>query len=161
MMILDAQNQNTEAEKAPKGIWDESLDTSLVLYLDFKSKGSDIFNTVRDQLEDLREKGYLTFWTPETGLAASFKDIIVNTTYRNIFFDVDVGSNKLSGDNVSFDTTNSYSVSTPMSEAIGRVVSERLGFEDQILGCSWEGGPEEEKRGMEKFADLSVSVSAM
>ncbi|CZR60237.1 uncharacterized protein PAC_10133 [Phialocephala subalpina] len=129
--ILEAQNQNTAVGEAPKGIWDESPETSLVLYLDFKSKGTNVFNTVRDQLEDLRQKGYLTFWTPETGLvqrpltvvgtgATDFKDVVANATYRDIFFDIDARSNKLAGDSVQFDTTNSYSVSTPMGAAIGK-----------------------------------------
>ena len=97
---------NTYARRNPKtdfsdtkghGVFDEDPNQTLVLLIDFKTNGHDLFPRVRQQLEPLRDKGYLSFWDGDKFNARAvtavgtgntpFDLIVANTTYRDIFFD--------------------------------------------------------------------------
>jgi hypothetical protein len=68
-----------------------------VLLIDFKTNGHDLFPRVRQELEPLRAKGYLSFWDGDkfnsravTAVGTGntpFDLIVANTTHRDIFFD--------------------------------------------------------------------------
>lgn len=79
------------------GVFDTSPTQTLVLLVDFKNNGQDIFPVVSQQLTSLREKGYLTYFNGKSTIegaitvvatgSAPFDLITANTTYRDIFFD--------------------------------------------------------------------------
>lgn len=101
--MLDHKNENTtsiagvDANSATLGVFDTAPAQTLVLLVDFKNNGSQIFPYVSSQIAALREKGYLTYWDgaqtiegPITVVAtgnAPFDMVVANTTYRDIFFD--------------------------------------------------------------------------
>ncbi|KAK4546392.1 hypothetical protein LTR36_002069 [Oleoguttula mirabilis] len=96
--LLDSMNPSTEfTEATGHGVFDVDPDQTLVLLVDFKTNGRDTFLAVSQQLESLREKGYLSFWDGSkvnsravtvvgTG-KTPFHMVVSNTTYRDIFFD--------------------------------------------------------------------------
>lgn len=95
-------NQETEFADATtnttrRGIFEEDPNQSLILLVDFKTSGIDTFLVVHEQLEALRDKGYLTYWDGEqlrngpvtvvgTG-NTPFNLIMAETQHRDIFFD--------------------------------------------------------------------------
>ena len=102
--MLDHKNQNTtflstsDLESADKlGVFDTAPQQTLVLLVDFKNNGAQIFPYVSSQISALREKGYLTYYDgsktvegPITVVAtgnAPFDMAVANSTYRDIFFD--------------------------------------------------------------------------
>ncbi|KAF2466073.1 uncharacterized protein BDR25DRAFT_328199 [Lindgomyces ingoldianus] len=99
--ILVQQNTVNEfsapSSTTKNGVFDEDPTQTLVLLVDFKNSGEDIYPVVVEQLSALREKGFLTysdgttiFQGPITVVAtgnAPFDLITSNTTYRDIFFD--------------------------------------------------------------------------
>ena len=96
--LLDRMNPTTEFGKTSgHGVFDTDPDQTLVLLIDFKTDGHELFPRVRQQLEPLRKKGYLSFWDRSqfnsravtvvgTG-NTPFDLVIANGTYRDIFFD--------------------------------------------------------------------------
>ncbi|KAK3110871.1 Altered inheritance of mitochondria protein 6 [Teratosphaeriaceae sp. CCFEE 6253] len=100
--LLEKMNPNTDFVNATgHGVFDVDPNQTLVLLVDFKTEGREIFDVVSRQLEPLREKGYLSFWDGEsvqsravtvvaTGKAPA--DLIVNDdAYRDIFYDAPLG----------------------------------------------------------------------
>ncbi|CBX96700.1 hypothetical protein LEMA_P109650.1 [Plenodomus lingam JN3] len=99
--LLDHQNQNPttpSTSSTPKnGLFPKRPSETVVLLVDFKNNGHNIFPVVSAHLSALREKHYLTYYNgtatipgPITIVAtgnAPFDLIIANTTYRDIFFD--------------------------------------------------------------------------
>ncbi|KAH9877972.1 hypothetical protein J1614_003189 [Plenodomus biglobosus] len=100
--LLDHQNPASSLETITKsstknGIFPTIPSETVVLLVDFKNDGHDIFPVVSSHLSALREKGYLTYYNgssttpgPITVVAtgnAPFDLIVANTTYRDIFFD--------------------------------------------------------------------------
>ena len=96
--LLDKLNPTTEfGDTKDHGIFDENPDQTLVLLIDFKTNGPALFPRVREQLEPLRKKGYLSYWDGEkfhsravtvVGTGNTPFDLVVeNKTYRDIFFD--------------------------------------------------------------------------
>lgn len=96
--LLDSMNPSTGfAETTGHGVFDVDSAQALVLLVDFKTDGHLTFPVVSQQLESLREKGYLSFWDGNkvnsravtvvgTG-NTPFDMVASNTTYRDIFFD--------------------------------------------------------------------------
>ncbi|RMZ71189.1 altered inheritance of mitochondria 6 [Pyrenophora seminiperda CCB06] len=99
------------------GVFDTEPARTLVLLVDFKNNGHEIFPVVSQQLTALREKGYLSYYdgnyTIEGAVTvvatgnAPFDLITANSTYRDIFFDAPLdklqaspSSTQLSSDNV-------------------------------------------------------------
>ncbi|KAK5122135.1 hypothetical protein LTR85_004381 [Meristemomyces frigidus] len=96
--LLDTMNPTTDFTKAAgQGVFDVDPKQTLVLLVDFKTNGAETFSVVSQQLERLRERGYLSFWDGNTlnpravtvvGTGNTPFDVLVsNTTYRDIFFD--------------------------------------------------------------------------
>ncbi|CAO2655381.1 Nn.00g104450.m01.CDS01 [Neocucurbitaria sp. VM-36] len=103
--MLDHRNKLGEIATAPgikNGVFDTAPAQTLVLLVDFKNNGHDIFPVVSQHLNPLREKGYLTYFDgtstiegPITVVAtgnAPFDLITANSTYRDIFFDAPLDS---------------------------------------------------------------------
>ncbi|KAF2825566.1 hypothetical protein CC86DRAFT_394511 [Ophiobolus disseminans] len=149
--MLDLKNTNTSiatSTSSKNGIFDTVPSQTLVLLVDFKNDGRDIFPYVSQHLEALREKNYLTYFDGKTthGRAvtvvatgnAPFDMINANSTYRDIFFDAPLASMPDSDStsiqargggqgtvgtlpNSHFDSTNSYYASVDFRRAIGFV----------------------------------------
>lgn len=99
--ILHHQNPNTSFHSAvgtPKnGIFDVDAAQTLVLLVDFKTDGQELWSIVSQQLEPLRSEGYLSYFNgtavvngPITIVVtgnAPFNRVVANSTYRDMFFD--------------------------------------------------------------------------
>jgi hypothetical protein len=139
-------NQFTSSSDLRNGIFDTEPAQTLVLLVDFKNNGRDIFPVVYQQLTALREKGYLTYFNGQSTIEgaitvvatgnAPFDLITANSTYRDIFFDapLDKLGDETSSNDVAkrggqgtvgtsptshFDSTNSYYASTNFGKSIG------------------------------------------
>jgi hypothetical protein len=132
--------QSLDETTALQGVFSMSPNTSLILLLDFKTNGTETWPTVLAQLDDLRSQGWLTTWTPSSGIIsrpltivasgdAPFDLIIANDTFRDVFFDAPLTN--LNTDTV-YNTNNSYYASTSLSEAIGRVGSWKLSSDQKV-----------------------------
>ena len=95
---LSCRNTKTEFSNTKgHGVFDEVPDQTLILLIDFKTNGRELFPRVREQLEPLRQKGYLSYWDGEkvhsraitaVGTGNTPFDLVVeNLQYRDIFFD--------------------------------------------------------------------------
>ncbi|KAF2851387.1 hypothetical protein T440DRAFT_528614 [Plenodomus tracheiphilus IPT5] len=95
--LLDYQNPPLPITTTKNGLFPTNPSETVVLLVDFKNNGHDIFPVVSAQLSALRQKNYLTYYNgtstipgPITVVAtgnAPFDLIVANTTYRDIFFD--------------------------------------------------------------------------
>jgi hypothetical protein len=148
--MLDHKNEVGQfgaSSDLKNGIFDTEPAQTLVLLVDFKNNGRDIFPVVSQQLFALREKGYLTYFdgtsTIEGAITvvatgnAPFDLITANSTYRDIFFDAPLDTLALASDTQSpiskrggqgtvgttptshFDSTNSYYASVNFGKSIG------------------------------------------
>jgi hypothetical protein len=99
--LLDKQNPLTDIhpqkDRPLNGVFNTDPSQSLVLLIDFKTKGSELWPYVVSQLSPLRDRGHLTYFNG-TGVIngaitvvatgnAPFDLLTANTTYRDIFFD--------------------------------------------------------------------------
>ncbi|KAK4997116.1 Altered inheritance of mitochondria protein 6 [Elasticomyces elasticus] len=96
--LLDKQNLQTEFSNTSRhGVFDEDPEQTLVLLVDFKTDGHELWPYVEEQLEPLRSKGYLTYFDGSTVIPgpvtvvgtgnAPFDLVVANSTYRDVFFD--------------------------------------------------------------------------
>ncbi|KAM0691533.1 hypothetical protein Q7P36_010304 [Cladosporium allicinum] len=100
--MLDQQTGHSDAAYSPSpvqtSIFYKQPNQTLVLLVDFKNSGADAFRRLHQDLEPLRNKGYLTYHDggkridgPVTvvtsGQKTSFDSILANTIHRDIFFD--------------------------------------------------------------------------
>lgn len=96
--ILDRQNPGAEFGNVTRnGVFDEDPSQTLVLLVDIKTSGPEALVVLENQLADLREHNYLTYFDgkstifgPVTVVAtgnAPFDLLTANTTYRDVFFD--------------------------------------------------------------------------
>lgn len=131
--ILENQNHRTNLDVNESGIlsgvYDMSPGTTIVLLLDIKSNGTAIWPVVIQQLEPLRQGGWLTFWNNSTNSITRrpvlvvgsgntpFDSVVSNSTYRDVFFDAPL--NDVS--NSRYDTSNSYTASISMQVAVGEI----------------------------------------
>ncbi|KUJ11469.1 uncharacterized protein LY89DRAFT_539235, partial [Mollisia scopiformis] len=142
--ILEGQNGNSEnvAAGVVKGIFDETPQTSFILLVDFKDSAGKTWNLFLSQLDDFRQKDWLTYWKPETGVvqrpitvvvtgASLLNDVIANTTYRDVFFDAPLGD--LANSNGKYDNTNSYYASTAMGRAVGGVGQQFSAGQNSVI----------------------------
>jgi hypothetical protein len=104
LQILDKRNPVSQAGDR-KGVFDSAPSQTLVLLVDIKTNGRQVWPYLTAQLSDLRAKGHLTHFNG-TGVAirpitvvasglAPFELITANSTYRDIFYDAPL--DKLSG----------------------------------------------------------------
>jgi len=98
-------NQNAANDLASSstinGVWDVNNTQGIVLMTDLKTEGFSTLAAVQEQLEPLRQKGWLTYWngsaivpgpithvgTGNTPFAAVLNSSYSNSTYRSVFFD--------------------------------------------------------------------------
>lgn len=114
--ILQQHNQDHQPDTL-RGIFDSVPNRSLVLLIDFKDSSDIIWPVLNVHLQPLRDLGYLTHFNgmevierPVTIIgsgAVSFRDVISNSTYRDIFMDapLQIMGNDLPG--LLFDTKGS------------------------------------------------------
>ncbi|KAI4652049.1 hypothetical protein J4E93_002246 [Alternaria ventricosa] len=169
--MLDHKNELGEfatSSDVKNGIFDTEPAQTLVLLVDFKNNGHDIFPVVSQQLDALRQKGYLTYFNGNTTIEgaitvvatgnAPFDLITANSTYRDIFFDapldkLDEGSVTTRGGQGTvgttptshFDSTNSYYASVNFGHSIGTLwfgritEAQRLKIRAQIQSAKERG----------------------
>lgn len=124
--ILTRKNPTTEFYNgSSRGVFDTAPNQTLTLLVDVKTTGPATWSKVVEQLEPLRERGWLTQFSGGTihtrpitvvGTGDTPFDILTqNTTYRDYFFDAPL--DQLSGS--PFDATNSYYASVSLGSAIG------------------------------------------
>lgn len=105
LKMLDRKNELGEiavTSDIKHGVFDTAPAQTLVLLVDFKNNGHDIFPVVSQQLAALREKRYLTYFNGEATIEgpitvvatgnAPFDLVTANSTYRDIFFDAPLDS---------------------------------------------------------------------
>ena len=98
--FIDRQNQNSvfyRKERSAQGVFDTHPQQTLVLLIDFKNAGAELYAELLTQLWPLRQKGYLTYFNgtaivenPLTVVVsgiAPFDLITANENYRDVFFD--------------------------------------------------------------------------
>lgn len=95
--MLDHRNKLDSSSSVKDGVFETVPEQTLVLLVDFKNDGHDIFPYVSKQIQSLRSKGYLTYYNGNTTIEgpitvvatgnAPFDLVTANTTYRDIFFD--------------------------------------------------------------------------
>ncbi|CAI7576894.1 unnamed protein product [Penicillium palitans] len=118
---------------------------TLTLLIDCKTEGDGTWPVLLEQLNPLREKGYLTHFngsdvvygpiTVVVGGDASFHVIIENSTYRDVFYDAPLGNLTFPADitagynrpmDSTYNPSNSYYASTDFRKAIGSLSLGRL-----------------------------------
>ncbi|KUI63912.1 Altered inheritance of mitochondria protein 6 [Cytospora mali] len=125
--ILTRQNPVSGSYNATsRGVFDTAPNQTLTLLVDVKTAGPETWAKVVEQLEPLRERGWLTHVAngtihpgPITVVGSGntpFDLLTQNTTYRDYFFDAPL--DKLQDD--TFNGTNSYYASVGFRSAIGR-----------------------------------------
>ncbi|KAI2608616.1 uncharacterized protein GGS25DRAFT_284966 [Hypoxylon fragiforme] len=130
-----------------RGVFDYDPEQAVILLVDLKTDGAQIWPHVLAQLEPLRSRGWLTYVEDQVvhqrqvtvvGTGNTPFDLVVqNSTYRDAFFDAplaemwedpsvpDTGST-----NTTYNETNSLYASTSLTEAVGLIFG---GFSDSQL----------------------------
>ncbi|KAL1654140.1 Altered inheritance of mitochondria protein 6 [Didymella pomorum] len=143
--MLDHKNANTSFlspsdlnSTSARGVFDTAPQQTLVLLVDFKNNGSQIWPYVSSQINTLREKGYLSYFDgttthegPITVVAtgnAPFDLVVANSTYRDIFFDAPLDrlyvapdAQDEGADQAQYDDTNSTAPASTSSSGQGTV----------------------------------------
>ncbi|KAI1914486.1 Altered inheritance of mitochondria protein 6 [Ophidiomyces ophidiicola] len=141
--LLEKQNSVTHFRHikptVPKGVFDTAPQQTIVLLVDFKTKGHNIWPYLISQLLPLRDQGYLTHFNGTTVLTrpitvvatgnAPFELVTANSTYQDIFFDAplsQLSSSKVPGidtensnSNSSYNFKNSYYASSSFFKSVG------------------------------------------
>lgn len=124
--ILTRQNPNTEFYNGSRhGVYDTVPEQTLTLLVDVKTDGAKTWPKVVEQLQPLRERGWLTHFANGTiheraitvvGTGNTPFDLVAgNDTYRDYFFDAPL--DRLSDS--PYDATNSYFASVSFGSTIG------------------------------------------
>ncbi|KAF2705911.1 hypothetical protein K504DRAFT_387404 [Pleomassaria siparia CBS 279.74] len=144
--LLDKQNARNDListvppRERKSGIFDMDPLQTLVLLVDFKNNGTDIFPVLSEQIVAFREKGYLTYFDgkstvpgPITIVAtgnAPFDLITKNETYRDIFFDAPLDRMYQAPANAHSTISNTIEDPPPRTSGQGTVgVSETSSFD--------------------------------
>ncbi|KAI1926368.1 Altered inheritance of mitochondria protein 6 [Ophidiomyces ophidiicola] len=141
--LLEKQNSVTHFRHikptVSNGVFDTAPQQTIVLLVDFKTKGHDIWPYLISQLLPLRDQGYLTHFNGTTVLTrpitvvatgnAPFELVTANSTYRDIFFDAPLSqlrSSKAPGIDTensnsksSYNFKNSYYASSSFFKSVG------------------------------------------
>lgn len=131
--ILENQNPSNTLtnDTTVNGVWDTESTRSIVLMTDLKTDGASTLDAVQAQLQNFREKGWLTYWngtgivpgpiihvgTGNTPFSAVLNSTYANSTYRDVFFDAPL-DDLASG---QYNVSNSYYASTSMSHMFWHV----------------------------------------
>ena len=98
LKLLDQRSSATPyTTPAVRGVFDMKPEQTLVLLIDFKTSGSEIFKVVQQQLQPLREKNYLSYWNGDKFVSQAvtvvgtgsipFETVLNETNHRDIFLD--------------------------------------------------------------------------
>lgn len=120
------------------GLFSYDPKQTLTLLIDCKTEGDGTWPLLLEQLNPLREKGYLTHFngsdivygliTVVVGGDAPFHMIVENSTYRDVFYDAPLGNLTFPADitagynrpmDSTYNPSNSYYASTNFRKAIG------------------------------------------
>jgi len=114
------------------GFFDFDPDASVILLIDFKNEGREIWPVLLEQLQPLREKNWLTYFNgsdvirgPLTIVGTGntpFELVQANSTNRFVFFDAPLGDIS----NPVYSAENSYYASIQMKKAVGHVSFNQL-----------------------------------
>jgi hypothetical protein len=110
--VLRIMNANSQVGNASTGgnhgVFSVDPDQTLTLLVDFKTSGHEIYAKLHEQLQDLRDAQWLTYWNgthrierPITIVAtgnAPFELIAADNSHRDIFFDAPLTSLLSDGD---------------------------------------------------------------
>lgn len=138
----------------PPGVYYNDPKQTLTLLVDFKTSGVETWSLLHDQLQPLREGGWLTHWngrdrverplTVVVSGAADFDLLVANNTYRDIFYDAPLDALEDESDlqlisnatldhahaddvqRFKFNPTNSHLASASFHKAVGSVRWARL-----------------------------------
>jgi len=146
--ILEVMNPSGTSHQhsgEPMGIFYTDPMQTLTLLVDFKTQGIETWFLLYNQLQPLRERGWLTYWNgidrvqrPITVVASGAADsdiLIANQTYRDIFYDAPLDDledesdrEAILGDLQTFkyNPSNSHLASVKFQEAIGPLRHLRL-----------------------------------
>ncbi|KAL8722272.1 MAG: hypothetical protein Q9225_001219 [Loekoesia sp. 1 TL-2023] len=133
LRILERQNKDVSTGAKLHGVYSTSPNTTLVLLIDIKTDGLSTFPVIVEQLEPLRDKGYLTTHngtnlipgvltivgtgnTPFSAILNPFTTNSLSTMNRDIFFDA-----PLSCLSPQYNESNSFYASAPLSSSVGKV----------------------------------------
>ena len=143
--ILTNQNaannltSNSTSSTTINGVWDVNNTQGIVLMTDLKTEGFSTLAAVQEQLEPLRQKGWLTYWngtaivpgpithvgTGNTPFEAVLNSSYANSTYRSVFFDAPL--DELSTD--TYNASNSYYASVSIDKVFaGKAIVARDGL---------------------------------
>ncbi|OKL55839.1 hypothetical protein UA08_08925 [Talaromyces atroroseus] len=131
------------------GVFAADPTQTLILLIDFKTDGDELWPYVMYQLQPLREAGYLTFYNgtainerPITIVAsgnAPIHQVITNDSYRDIFYDAPLDKLALTSPtsdqdqlSIEYDFSNSYYASVNFGKTIGGLHRNRFS-EDQLI----------------------------
>lgn len=150
--ILTRQNPTTEFYNANgRGVFDTSPNQTLTLLVDVKTAGPETWAKVVEQLEPLRERGWLTHVAADGTVRSRaitvigtgnmpIDDILTNTNTVNRDYFLDAPLGKLSGaGGAALDATNSYYASVSFASAVGAPWMGRLNAE-QLRRIRWQVG---------------------
>lgn len=125
--ILEAANAESViggvATDGLQGVFAAYPTQTLVLLVDFKTEGPETYLKLHEQLQGLRDAGWLTHWNgtdrverPLTVVISGYApfDMIAhaNTTYRDIFFDAPLTSLEADGDPATVDLSSDDSAAS-------------------------------------------------
>ena len=150
--ILQQQNKRTLPNDSPRGVFESSPNTTLVLLIDIKSDAFAIWPTLLSQLQPLRNQSWVTFYDgvrlvrgPITivGTGNTPFSLILNTTdsipaidngtqHRTIFFDAPLSDMS----SPLYNYTNSFYASIALSKAIGRTPAGTLSKNQESIVAS-------------------------
>lgn len=108
LSILEQQNPSTSfpyTNNTRNGVFDTVTDQTLYLFVDVKTDGNSTWPLVIQQLEPLRDGGWLSYWDDEAGVLRSGAITVVgtgntpfaqvqahSTTHRDAFYDAPITS---------------------------------------------------------------------
>lgn len=142
--ILETVNAPTILSKSraePLGVFYADPKQTLTLLVDFKTTDLETWTLLHQQLQPLRERGYLTHWNgthrverPITIVAsggADFNLIVANRTYRDIFLDAPLDALEDESDDppasiFKYNSSNSHFASVNFAKSLGVVLHSTL-----------------------------------
>ncbi|KAI0893351.1 hypothetical protein F4806DRAFT_499192 [Annulohypoxylon nitens] len=145
--LLNQTNPQTKFyNDSRRGVFDYDPEQTVILLVDFKTDGAELWPHVLTQLEPLRSRGWLTYF--EDGVVnkrqitvvgtgnTPFDLVVKNSTYRDVFFDAPLADMwedpdaPDSNDDITYNETNSLYASTSFGQTVGHVITH---FSDDQL----------------------------
>lgn len=147
--LPDGFNSSTQVA----GVFAADPTQTLVLLIDFKMDGDTLWHHVMEELQPMRDAGYLTFYDgttiherPITVVAtgdAPIHRVVENDTYRDIFYDAPLDKLTLAPESdpesdqrdfsIEYDLSNSYYASVNFGKTIGGLTRNRFSQEQLAL----------------------------